>query len=74
MASIEGTMKPLRTSQHYGTDGFKGVPQLGPNYADRREFLGKHLQSAPRLYMQLHLWISRGRIFRRGTLRREKKC
>ena len=36
-------MKPLRPSQHYGIAGFKGGPQLGPNYTQRRQSLGQRV-------------------------------
>ena len=29
------------TLQHYGTEGFKGVSQLGANYAERFEPIGQ---------------------------------
>ena len=40
---FEGSLKTIRTSQHYRIEGFKGGPQLGPNYAETRQSLGQRM-------------------------------
>ena len=47
-----GFPETSRTSQHYGIEGIKGGPQLGPHHAESRIFFFQFRCSDPQLRMQ----------------------